>query len=492
MVLVKRQIPSVQHLFGGDGDESTPLGHIDDVPQDKVLQVTNQTNLAGILTQFTLLSQYANEMFSNLLTEANVTCNRIKDLSSRTDKLQNSFDSIEGLFQGDMVSLLSKMNNSAREVYTSTDPEEHQHFTVESRSSSIQDVYNKAALPPALELLDPFAEDGKSCLTKYTHPQFFFEKWYEEQVKKLKEMKAERKRKRAERQAQKSSKSQGARAVKKMRKVRYDPQTGEKIIEEGEGDFVPISSKRHTLELNTPITDDVPSEHSTSQEATPNVEPDVKKKPKKEKKKKEKSSTPKEASPVPSRASKSTKESGKSKTSISEPAPPAPTETIPEPISAPPPPISNVAPPPPPPPPVSGPGDAKPKTATPPPPPVHNPTPTPPPPPVGGPAPPPPPPPTNTGGPGKPDLLESIRSGQTLKPVSAPTEPKEKPVDTRSNLLESIRLGIKLESAGNRQLAEKKPVETKPLSVAEILARRVAIEPDSDEELDDDDDDWSD
>ena len=69
----------------------------------------------------------------------------------------------------------------------------------------------------------------------------------------------------------------------------------------------------------------------------------------------------------------------------------------------------------------------------------------------------------------------------------------EKPVDQRSNLMENSRLGLKLKSADARPVAApKQAAGGAPSSVAEILARRIAIEPDSDDDVDDDNDDWSD
>jgi hypothetical protein len=88
-------------------------------------------------------------------------------------------------------------------------------------------------------------------------------------------------------------------------------------------------------------------------------------------------------------------------------------------------------------------------------------------------------------------LLSQIRGGTSLKRRESvlPSAAAEKPVDTRSSLLENIRSGIKLKAAptGSSGPAPKK--ESAPSSVAEILARRVAIQGASDDE-DEDDDDW--
>jgi hypothetical protein len=89
--------------------------------------------------------------------------------------------------------------------------------------------------------------------------------------------------------------------------------------------------------------------------------------------------------------------------------------------------------------------------------------------------------------------LSQIRGGASLKrrESTLPGATAEKPVDTRSSLLENIRSGIKLKSAAPGSTTAPAPKkESAPSSVAEILARRVAIQGASDDEEDDDDDDW--
>lgn len=88
-------------------------------------------------------------------------------------------------------------------------------------------------------------------------------------------------------------------------------------------------------------------------------------------------------------------------------------------------------------------------------------------------------------------MLEAIRGGADLK-RAAPAS--EKPVDTRSSLLENIRGGIALKSAQNREIkAAPAKEDVHAMSVAEILARRVAIQGNSDSEGDEEDDaDWDD
>jgi len=91
-------------------------------------------------------------------------------------------------------------------------------------------------------------------------------------------------------------------------------------------------------------------------------------------------------------------------------------------------------------------------------------------------------------------LLGQIAAGKTLKKVDVESIPKA--TDGRSGLLSQIQSGVALKKAAERKLAEKK-ADDGPISVADILARRIAIigndknDDDSSDSGDDwDDDDW--
>jgi hypothetical protein len=60
-------------------------------------------------------------------------------------------------------------------------------------------------------------------------------------------------------------------------------------------------------------------------------------------------------------------------------------------------------------------------------------------------------------------------------------------------MMDALKGGIKLKSAASREVKpEVAKKDEKPSSVAEILARRIAIVGDSDEEEEDNNGDWSD
>jgi hypothetical protein len=519
MVFVKRDIPASQTLV---------VWEATDIPKDKLLQVTNQINMAGMMTQFTLLMTYSHEVFEGLLDEANTTFDRLKDLGSRVSDLQATLPDIEATFDGEDMATLQRMNSTAGTRYLAANPEKQDHFQSASMPKPVRAVRDKCFPPPSLHLLDPFrAEDDRTpTLTKYSNPLFFLQQWAAEQQAKTDELRAERKKKRAERvarRAERDAQQQGAKPVRKLRKIRYDPQTGQRIVEEEDevvtvpvtargtqpvqtqqqqpayqapvaqqpaavaAPVAPVSAPATTTTSSLPVALPPPAAEVHHAPAVPEKKPSKKdkstsgKKDKKDKRPKEDAPLPPSHIPAPIDAPSHIPAPIPPTPNIPAPVAPIPAPVAAAPASAIPAPIGGgPAPPPPPPPPAAGP--------------------PPPPPPMAAGGPPPPPPPAMSGGGGdKSDLMAAIRGGSSLKKASegggggGGGGSIEKPVDTRSNLMENIRMGLKLKSAGDRKVPEKsKDAGGAPSSVAEILARRIAIEPDSDDDVDDDNDDWSD
>lgn len=540
-MFVKRDIPASQTLVPWEAT---------DIPKDKLLQVTNQINMAGMMSQFMLLMTYSHEVFAGLLDEANETFSRLKNLGERVTSLHSAVPAIEGMFDGDEMAVLVRMNSTGMSRFMAANPERQDLFGAASMPAAVRAVRGQCFPPPALHLLDPFRseDDHTPTLSKYSNPQFFLEQWAAEQQAKTDELRAERKKKRAERvarRAERDAQQTAAKPVRKLKKIRYDPQTGQRI-ETDDDDDVPAQSARalgtsqSAASLNVAAQPASPVGSSATlaapQTGAPNAQtpsavsgagasgggalpaelpPPVPEKggkkkgdskstgKKEDKKEDKKSKRSKDDSPSPSSRSSTAADLPPSVADLPPPAtiaPPPPIEhmnkpSAPEHTSASEVPTSTPLPPPvmdapvaPPPPMMTGGGPAPP--------------PPPPPPPAGGPAPPPPPPPpaahAHAGSDDRGDLLSAIRGGA---PALKKTEggggggggaALEKPVDQRSNLLENIRAGLKLKSAAERKIVTSKNEEGPPTSVAEILARRIAIEPDSDDDVDDDNDDWSD
>lgn len=499
MVFTKREIPSPKYLVPYE---------VDNIDNKHILQVSNQIRMAGMISQFTKMMLYSNELFTNLLNEANSTYDRIKNLGTRVDVIQAKLPSIESKFESPSTEKLKIFNQTPGTLFVAENPEKHQHFVADTKPIQVTSVRESCVPPPRLDLLDVYAdEETKPCLTKYTHPGFFLEQWAAEQEKKMIELKAERKKKREERVARRAAQEKATpslKPVQKLKKTRFDSQTGLRIVEDeditrnhsisvsagqnetsdtstprslynsspGVSEPKPPPKPKKNKNKNKPVTVDVPALPNTNAPEVPTLVPEF----------------PSSNAPLPPTNFSQSANTKSNNFNIpafdsSIPAPPPPVDNYIPPPSVnsyiPPPIINNSIPAPlvnnsipPPPPPINTADSEVFKTAAPPPPP-------------------PPPPTSNNTNQQSNDILSQIRTGPNLRTVDA--TPIEKPTDTRTSLLENIRAGLKdkLKSADQRKLAEK-PKNNMPSSVAEILARRVAIEPDSDDDENDDNDDWSD
>lgn len=249
------------------------------------------------------------------MADASATYGRIKNLADRTAQLTTRTAQIEQGFAAiPSAKLLEKMNNTARAEYTARDPEKHQHLSRATIPPPVLATYEKCAPPPQLHLLDPCTDDGKPCLSKYTNPEFFIEKWIEEQQKQVEAMKAERKRRREERRlamAQNEQSATGAKPIKKLRKVRYDPETGKKIIDEEDEEVTPTPAATRPAGSSETTTATASSFTSTPDAAEP---PSSSKEKSSKSGKSSKSSSSSKDKSSKSKSSSKTKESSSSST----------------------------------------------------------------------------------------------------------------------------------------------------------------------------------
>lgn len=315
-------------------------------------------------------------------------------------------------------------------------------FRPDNRPPSLQEFYDACDDPPQLSLLNRFSEDGVNAEKKYSNPMFFFESWLEGVEKKNEEAKKANKERAKARKAKKkqAGKDTQKKVVKKVRRYKYDPETGKKILIESNDD-TPDETNDNVASRNVQSNVSALSAPSFSQDS------------KKHKISTRNYSAMKRTAPrpavVPSAPAPAASTSVPSAPGVVAPSPSAPAPA----------PVSFVAPAP------------APIVAAPPPPP----------PPPKAPAPPP-------MAPMAPKMPAARIVSQA--PEQEHAQPESAPVGGTSSLMSSIRTGVKLKSAQERTISNA-PVKNEGLSVAAILARRIAIA-DSDDEEDDDDEDWSD
>jgi hypothetical protein len=146
MVLTKRRIPPVHEIH---------KPKTEGVPTDKVLTVTNQATLAAILSQISLVTSYANEMFNSLTKESNALFERIKQLTTRTQRLNNELPNFEKYFTNSNI--LQLLSTTQRSAFTSKLTEQSNLFDHSTMPEALKDTYNSYCRPPPkLHLLVSF------------------------------------------------------------------------------------------------------------------------------------------------------------------------------------------------------------------------------------------------------------------------------------------------------------------------------------------------
>ncbi|EFA75185.1 Scar1 [Heterostelium album PN500] len=437
MVLITRYLPSTieNNRPSLEGVQS----------KEQIVDAVLHNTTVGLINQLMVLADHANSIFSGLAAETSQVTARLNKLNGRLDPLIQMVNQVESYHQRTSI---DTMNSRPRAEYHAENPEKSQLFTHASVPQSVTLVYNeKCYPPPSLHLLDPYMDEGQHSLKLYTNPDFFIDEWIAEMQKQREEARQrrrERKEARLRKKGEKGDAQAEVKKVKRLHKVRYDPVTGEKILIPVDGAPSPAAP---STSLASPSTPPTPVSHSFPPPPPINN-----------------NSYP---SPPP--------------IGLSSSVPPPPINNN---YRVPPPPIGVSTPPPAmpshrpqsvygqPQPPGNIPTSYAPAPAPPPPPPVN----------TNAPAPPPPPPMAAKSG------LAAALEGASLRPA----ETKPKAADARSDLLSSIVAGMSLKPAEERKIPEaQQQVKTEAVSVADILARRIAWAP-SDSEDDDDSDDDSD
>eukprot|EP01116_Phalansterium_solitarium_P001894 TRINITY_DN11728_c0_g1_i1.p1 TRINITY_DN11728_c0_g1~~TRINITY_DN11728_c0_g1_i1.p1 ORF type:complete len:529 (+),score=176.53 TRINITY_DN11728_c0_g1_i1:106-1587(+) len=492
MVLISKVIEPVQAF-----DPFNPILSAGQSRPDIIQQACTHHTMTGLISQLAALTEFAGTVFANVAEQATNTYRRMQNLSERLEALTVTEANLETHVKSQTVRELLSNPGSGFQAEPAASV---QLFTKTSMQHNMLQIYSQAKPPPNLAALDPYMEPGQRALALYTNPDFFLEEWIAAQLKEREEAKRLRRERRQQRKE--NAKKNPAKditavvEVAKMQRAVYDPLTGQKIMVteasshpvnrgtlrplESQGSYQQQQLQAQASFQQLQIQQQSPSRQpSMTQQASFTREAPL--------------PPPQQRSPVPP--------------PVNDYLLPPPADDLP-----PPPPDFDMELPPPPPPAVFAPqqqrapplpppqmarqpsayGDATQRTPPPPPPPAAFSAPAPPPPPgAPAPPPPPPPPPSEFGGGVRPGGLLSAISGAKLKSSTSETMQKPKPVDARSSLLEGIRAGHNLKKVATNQHQVKKN-DNVPLSVADILARRIAMTGDSDDSSDDDgdNDDW--
>ncbi|KAF7242485.1 Wiskott-Aldrich syndrome protein family member 2 [Varanus komodoensis] len=465
--------------------------------------VTNIT-LANVIRQLGSLSKFAEDIFGELFTQANTFASRVSSLVERVDRLQVKVTQLDP--KEEEVSL---QGINTRKAFKSSTTQDQKLFDRDSLPVPVLETYSICNMPPPLNILSCYRDDGKEALKFYTDPSYFFDLWKEKMLQDTKDI-----MKRKHRKEKKDNPNRGNVNPRKI-KTRKDEwekmKMGQEFVElrekhapggypanmvyqngsigsneSVEANYCPPPPQPDSVSSSPPpFTDDSlpppPMEFSSYPAHNQNTSGGLKKPG---------LVSPSHPPPAPPISSPQGARPG----FAPPPAPPPPPPLL---IGTPPPlegfPAAGIPPPPSPPSFPPHPGFAAPP---PPPPPASEYVAAPPPllPPTGAGAPPPPPPPPPPGPP--PSSFAGMDGPEAPLPPPDSVSSKAKSSlpavsDARSDLLSAIRQGFQLRKVEEQREQEKRDVVVN--DVATILARRIAVEySDSEDDSSELEDEWSD
>ncbi|KAL7405219.1 hypothetical protein ABVT39_025434 [Epinephelus coioides] len=172
--------------------------------------VTNST-LAAVIKQLGGLSRHAEDIFSELFTEANSFYLRMSSLQERVDLLAVKVTQLDST-----VEEVSLQDINMRKAFRSSTIQDQQVVSRSSILNPVLEMYQRCDKPPPLNILTPYRDDKKDGLKFYTDPSYFFSLWREKMLQATENKRKEKRRQKEQKHVEESS----GREVKKVRKAR--------------------------------------------------------------------------------------------------------------------------------------------------------------------------------------------------------------------------------------------------------------------------------
>ncbi|KAG4090418.1 hypothetical protein H8356DRAFT_1053287 [Neocallimastix lanati (nom. inval.)] len=425
---------------------SPQLNQEPSITREQSFKKTNIIQLTQLLGQLSNISQYAHELFTDLIKQTNETSERINNIKARINAINSNIGQVEKKMG--MMTVTNTPNPELLEFKQQDNVPEANLFTKQSQPFAISEAYQKCENLPDFTEIDNLRTDGNKCSKLYSNPNFFLEEYTDKMNKDI-----EIKKKRKEERKKDKVKLRKEKKINEISKKQYN-KDGEVITQK-------LDQERKRESRLSRMSQSSTHESETAHQS---------------------SNTTSSVPHPPSVFMPPSVPTMSNMNSTAVPPPPALNQGAPPPPQfmsmpqVPQVPAATNAPPPPPPPAVNAP-------PPPPPPPMATNAPPPPPPPSGGA----PLPPSNTN-----SLLSAIQQRPQLKPA---TSNNLAPTDSRDDLLSNIKMGgfklRKVEINENRK--QKDDLEGRN-DVAALLIRRVALEDsdssESEESDSDSDDDW--
>ena len=184
---------NVEQMSGGNQPESS-----EPTSTNKVLAVSSFQEMVGILKQVNMVAYHASSIFSSLGKKVQQTSRKVSKISNRIANLEKDVFDIEQ--QKNAASSYKSVEDSGvsytyMESESSSTLRNEQHsfqnfFTTDTRDDALNALFSDCMPPPPLETMDTFLpktndRPPKSCVLKYSNPQYFMEQWIKQEQRQL-------------------------------------------------------------------------------------------------------------------------------------------------------------------------------------------------------------------------------------------------------------------------------------------------------------------
>uniref|UniRef100_A0A2I3G4F3 WASP family protein member n=1 Tax=Nomascus leucogenys TaxID=61853 RepID=A0A2I3G4F3_NOMLE len=180
--------------------------------------VTNIT-LANVIRQLGSLSKYAEDIFGELFTQANIFASRVSSLAERVYGLQVK---------------VTQLDPKEEDVSLSFTIQDQKLFDRNSLPVPVLETYNTCDTPPPLNNLTPYRDDGKEALKFYTDPSYFFDLWKKKMLQDTKDIMKEKRKHRKEKKDNPNRGNVNPRKIKTHKEEWEKIKMGQEFVESKE------------------------------------------------------------------------------------------------------------------------------------------------------------------------------------------------------------------------------------------------------------------
>lgn len=151
------------------------------------LETVTNTTLSNIMRQLSSLARHSEDLFGELVREANNMADRANSLQGRIDRLSIKVTQLDSEVKDVPLKDIHK-----KKAFKSAVQFDQDIFSRATMPTAMLETYKTCDKPPPLDKLNCYRDDGKDGLKFYTDPNYFFDLWRQDILQETERMKNDR------------------------------------------------------------------------------------------------------------------------------------------------------------------------------------------------------------------------------------------------------------------------------------------------------------